>query len=248
MKNYNVKDILLSFKKEYLEYGKMLNSLKEEVYVEGEKNLKDFNFYLEKSFYQTVPELKCIIDKKERKYDVFDLFGPTRVYQTAMFKRNNEMAIDGGNVCIFGESDRFKKKLNLLFNSEFTKNIYVERVNSKNNKAYLEFRHNLIRYNLQNKEDGKLARIEYKPVSDEFELLYGNDFTKELIEHMLYSDIMVEELPLYHQNIIKENNVAVEVMDLPKRKKAFFEPNIEFEPMELVKQDKVMVLRNKARR
>ena len=43
MESYYVKDVLLGLKKEYVEYGKLLDKIKSEVVVEGNDKLKNFN-------------------------------------------------------------------------------------------------------------------------------------------------------------------------------------------------------------
>ena len=50
MESYYVKDVLLGLKKEYVEYGKLLDKIKSEVVVEGNDKLKNFRFYLDKSY------------------------------------------------------------------------------------------------------------------------------------------------------------------------------------------------------
>lgn len=239
MESYYVKDVLLGLKKEYVEYAKLLDKIKSEVVVEGNDKLKDFRFYLDKSYIDVLPELMCEFEMKNKN----------KFSNTVLYTRNNAMIAECGNVCIYGNTQTFKKSLRLLFNSEFANSMKESEIRTDDENTYLDVDYNGINYYWFNKENGRNAKLSYNPISDMVNFTSTFNISKSIVEDMLYTSISQDNLPLYHQRVMEtcELSKPLEVLDAPK-KLYQSEKSTDFEPMELTNQQKFLVLRNLSRR
>ena len=213
MTEYNIKDIILATRKDYLIIEKYLLELKK-LTQHTDKSAKDYYYELSKLPYiHKKPEVKCNIFpnpltiKGLKEYLYYKLLCGKGVesIRSTVYKSNNDKYIIGNQYKNYiKDQKKFHEIVQLILNSEFANNINFN-VNYENANIKFDITpEEIFGYLNINNQD----KLYYDYVAKNDSLILNSkkgNITKQNVENLLESKIPASILSAYHKELIDKN-------------------------------------------
>jgi len=213
MNEYNIKDIILATRKDYLIIEKYLLELKK-ITQHTDKSAKDFYYELAKlPHIHEKPEIQCnffpnpLSIKGFKEYVYYKLFCGEGVksIRSTLYKNNNSKYIIGNQYKNYiKDQKKFDEIVQLILNSEFANNINFN-VNYENDNIKFDItpREILGYLNINNQD-----KLYYNYIAKDDSLILNSkkgNITEQNVLNLLESKIPASVLSAYHKELIDKN-------------------------------------------